>query len=159
MYDSTLNDIVSTFFYSQKLTIRDDTWWYGRFEIIRWREHPLTVRNDELSWSCSLYREGLWRHHSQERGSIVPSFTENRGCFLTNVLKCLNMSILLLLPRCGNSELSRRMTPCSPIVFSSPVSWNHKWAFSGLLLFVLCPFVCKCFWLYLLNHLPWHKVS
>lgn len=30
--------------------------------IVRWREHPLTVRNDELSWSCSLYREGLWRH-------------------------------------------------------------------------------------------------
>lgn len=40
---------------------RIDIWWNDEL-IVRWREHPLTVRNDELSWSCSLYREGLWRH-------------------------------------------------------------------------------------------------
>lgn len=43
------------------LSNRIDRWCKDKL-IVRWREHPLTVRNDELSWSCSLYREGLWHH-------------------------------------------------------------------------------------------------
>ena len=142
--------------------IRDDTWWYVMIRQI-WDHTMKGASVDSQKWRAvmellSLPRRSMTSPFAGER--FHRSIFHRESWVLSHQSSKMGVSFIWICQyccycRCGNSELFR-MTTCPPIVFSSP---ELKWAFSDLLLFVVCPSVCKCFWLKLLNHSPWHKVS
>lgn len=142
------------FLFSQRLMIRDDTADLRSYDegSIRWQSEMTSCHGvalfTEKVYDVTIRRREVPSFHLSHRESWVLSHQRSK------MFEHVNIVVTAGVVTQNSSEW--RLVPQS---FLAHLSWNHKWAFSGILLFVLCPFVCKCFWLYLLNHLPWHKVS
>ena len=141
-------------------TEADDTWWYVMIRQI-WDHTMKGASVDSQKWRAvmellSLPRRSMTSPFTGERFHL--SVCHNESLVLSHQSSKMGVSFIgtcwyqyCCYCRCGNLELFR-MTLCPPILLAH-LNWNHEWAFSELLLFVVCPSVCKCFWLNLRNHL------